>query len=62
MAVEIISWSISTKVRDWAGIALATPGSAVRHVTVCATWSGLQRYEHLSDKSMQTADPDQNAP
>ena len=40
---EIISWSISTKVWDRAGIKLATPGSAVRlasvakHVTDCAT-------------------------
>ena len=39
MTVEIISWSISTKVWDRAGIELATPGSAVsfasvtRHVT-----------------------------
>ena len=43
MAEEIISWSISTKVWDRAGIELATPGSAVsfasvtRHVTDCAT-------------------------
>ena len=43
MTVEIISWSISTKVWDRAGIELATPGSAVslasvaRHVTDCAT-------------------------
>ena len=43
MPIEIISWSISTKVWDWAGIKLATPGSAVRlssvarHVTDCAT-------------------------
>ena len=29
MTVEIISWSISTKVWDRAGIELATPGSAV---------------------------------
>ena len=34
MTVEIISWSISTKVCDWAGIELATPGTAVRHATV----------------------------
>ena len=33
MAVEIISWSISTKVKDQAGMELVTPGSAVRHVT-----------------------------
>ena len=43
MTVEIISWSISTKVWDQTGIKLATPGSAVRHasvaghVTDCAT-------------------------
>ena len=43
MTVEIISWSISAKVWDRAGIELATPGmaarhaSVVRHVTDCAT-------------------------
>ena len=40
MAVEIISQSISTKVWDWAEIELGTSGSAVRHVTDCAMWSG----------------------
>ena len=46
MTVEIISWSIATKVWDRTGIELATPGSAVRHasvarhVTVCATRPG----------------------
>ena len=46
MTVEIISWSISTKVWDRTGIELATPGSAVRHasvtrhVTDCATRPG----------------------
>ena len=56
MTVEIISWSISTKVWDRAGIELATPGSAVsfasvtRHVTGCATrpgrtWACLQSRE-----------------
>ena len=46
MTVEIISWSISTKVWDRAGIELATPWSAVsfasvtRHVTDCATRPG----------------------
>ena len=46
MTVEIISWSISTKVWDRTGIELATPGSAVRHasvarhVTDCATQPG----------------------
>ena len=46
MAVKIISWSISTKVWDRAGMELATPGSAVsfasvtRHVTDCATRPG----------------------
>ena len=29
MTVEIISWSISTKVWDQTGMELATPGSAV---------------------------------
>ena len=44
MTVEIISWSISTKVWDRVGIKLATPGSAVRltsvarHITDCAMW------------------------
>ena len=43
MTVEIISWSISTKVWDRAGIELTTPGSAVRltsvarHVIISAT-------------------------
>ena len=47
MTVEIISRSISTKVWEQAGIQLATPGSAVRlasvarHVTDCATRSGI---------------------
>ena len=47
MTVEIISWSISTKVWYWAGIELATPGSAVRHASVarhitdCATRPGV---------------------
>ena len=42
MTIEIISWSISTKVWDRVGIKLATPGSAfrltsvARHVTDCA--------------------------
>ena len=46
MTVEIISWSISTKVWDRAGIELATPGSAVRlasvarYVPQCATRPG----------------------
>ena len=35
MTIEIISWSIST--RDQVGIKLATPGSAVRLATHCAT-------------------------
>ena len=34
MTVEIISWSISTKVWYRARIELATPGSAVRHASV----------------------------
>ena len=47
MTVEIISWSISTKVWYRAGIKLATPGSAVRHasvarhVTDCPTLPGV---------------------
>ena len=46
MTVEIISWSIATKVWYRAGIELATPESAVRHasvarhVTDCATRPG----------------------
>ena len=49
MTVEIISWSISTKVWDRTGIELATPGSAVRHasvarhVTDCATRPGEKK-------------------
>ena len=52
MTVEIISWSISTKVWDRTGIELATPGSAVRHasvarhVTDCATWPGRTHLWH----------------
>ena len=34
MTVEIISWSISTKIWDRAGIKLATPGFAVRLTSV----------------------------
>ena len=40
MALEIISWSISSKVWDWAVIKLMTPGSAVRHITDCAMRPG----------------------
>ena len=40
MVVEIILWSISTKVWDLAGIELATPGSAVRRATDCANGPG----------------------
>ena len=51
MNVEIISSSIFTKVWDWAGIELATTGSAVRrasvarHVTDCATRPGNKEQE-----------------
>ena len=47
MTVEIISWSISSKLWDRAGIKLATPGSALRlasvarHITDCATQAGI---------------------
>ena len=47
MTVEIISWSISTKVWYWARDQTRDPGSAfrhvsaVRHVTDCATWLGI---------------------
>ena len=34
MTIEIISWSLSTKVWDGAGIKLANPGSTVRHASV----------------------------
>ena len=44
MTVEIISWSISTKVWDRAGIELATPGSAVRHASVA---------RHVTDCAMR---------
>ena len=49
MTIEIISWSISTKVWYRAGVELATPGSAVRHasvarhVTDCAMRPGSSR-------------------
>ena len=36
MTIEIISWSISTKVWDRAGIKLVTPGSAVRLASVAS--------------------------
>ena len=36
MTIEIISCSISTKVWDWAGIELTTPGSTVGLATDCA--------------------------
>ena len=51
MAVEIISWSIFTKVWDWAEMELATPGSAVRHlsavrhVTDCVKQPGMETFE-----------------
>ena len=44
MAVEIFSWSISTKLRDQAGIELAIPGSAVRHVSAA---------RHITNCAMQ---------
>ena len=44
MVIEIISWSISTKVWDQAWIELANPGSAVRHVS--AAW-------HITDCTTQ---------
>ena len=53
MAIEIISRLISTKLCNWAGIKLMTPGSAVRHefavrhVTDCATSSAnISDYNH----------------
>ena len=45
MTTEIILLSISTKVLDRAGVELATPGSAVKLTTDCAT--GLN-YMHIS--------------
>ena len=54
MTVEIISWSISTKVWNRARIKLVTPGSAVRcasvarHVTDCATQPGTFRAWNLA--------------
>ena len=47
MTVEIISWSISTKVWYRVGIELATPGSAVRHASVA---------RHVTDACL-TAEP-----
>ena len=44
MAVEIISHSISAKVSDQARIELATPGSAVRHISTV---------RHVTDCTMQ---------
>ena len=54
MTVDTISWSISMKVWDRAGIELATPGSVVRlasvarHVTDCTMWPGHQWLAALS--------------
>ena len=48
MTVEIISWSISTKVWDRTGIELATPGSAVRHASVA---------RHVTDCATRPGDP-----
>ena len=56
MTVEIISWSISTKEWDQAGIKLPTPGSAVRlssvarHVTDWATQPDHPRFKDLLKK------------
>ena len=56
MTVEIISWSISIKIWDQAGIELTTPGSAVRHasvarhVTDCATRPGQSSGETMQKK------------
>ena len=44
MTVEIISWSFSSKVWDWAGIKLVTPGSSARHIS--AAW-------HVSNCAMR---------
>ena len=70
MTVEIISWSISTKVWDRTGIELATPGSAVRHVSVarhvtdCATRLGFLLFEcwiffNTMIRVSNSLDPDQ---
>ena len=51
MTVEIISWSISTKVWDRARIKLATPrytvthATVARHVTDCAMWHVMLCYD-----------------
>ena len=47
MTIDIISWSISTKVWDRARIKLVTPGSAVRHVSVA---------RHVTDCATQPAE------
>ena len=58
MNLEIISWSIPTKVWDRAGIELPTPGSAVRlasvarHVIDCPTRLGkgeMSLHDHSED-------------
>ena len=60
MAIEIISLSISMKVRYQPGIELMTPGSAVRHfsavkyATDCATRAGiLKMYNHVKCPNME---------
>ena len=63
MTIEIISWSISTKVWDRAGIELATPGSAVRlasvarHVTDCATRPGMGHNSFTNVQKMMCNNP-----
>ena len=68
MTVEIISWSISTKVWDRTGIELATPGSAVRHasvarhVTDCTTRPEKVQLEKQDlDEVIVVADLDEDA-
>ena len=58
MTVEIIPWSISTKVWDGDGIKLVTPGcavrlaSVVRHITDCATRPGRTVIKYFCKKGL----------
>ena len=62
MTIEIISWSISTKVWDRAVIELATPESAVRlasaarHVSDCTTWPCFYMHRRTTKRLLDSCD------
>ena len=62
MTVEIISWSISMKVLDRAGIELATPGYAVRHASVARHVTDWATRPSVLEASLTySVEPDQTA-